>query len=396
MRKRMGTSSLRRCCFAILIGTVACRPPEPVPAVRPGEPLAGLDAAELGRFRAGEALFNTVFTPEQGLGPFFNENQCSACHTSPATGGTGEQLVVRASRFTSPDRCDPLREAGGENVRVRATPRLRAAGIERQPFPAGATEQTRFTVPFLFGLGLVEAIPERQILARADPEDRDGDGISGRPGRDAHGRLGRFGKKADHATLRDFVEAAAHLEMGLTTPAHPQESLAGLTLPPDADPAPDPELDEARVALLTDFVRFLGPPARLMGESAEDSAAIRRGERLFSAIGCTGCHVPAMTTGRNPVAALDRKRVTIYSDLLLHDMGPELANVCAPAATPAELRTEPLVGLGHRVRYLHDGRTRDLHEAIRLHGGEAATARDRYLGLDELDRNRLIRFLRSL
>src|SRR5690606_3431501 len=239
-------------------------------------------------------------------------------------------------------------------------------------------------------------IPEREILARADPEDRDGDGISGRPGRDAHGRFARFGKKADHATLRDFVETAAHLEMGLTTPAHPHESLAGLTLPPDADPAPDPELDETRVALLTDFVRILGPLSRLVGETAEDSAAIRRGEQLFAATGCTGCHVPAMTTGRNPVAALDRKRIPIYSDLLLHDMGPELANVCAPAATPTELRTEPLVGLGRRVRYLHDGRTRSLHEAIRLHGGEAATARDRYLGLDELDRNMLVRFLRSL
>src|SRR5690606_35426235 len=122
MRERMGTSSLRRCCSALLVGIAACRPPEPVPLVRPGEPLAGLAPAQLGRFRAGEALFNAVFTPEQGLGPFFNENQCSACHTAPATGGTGEQLVVRASRFTPPDRCDSLREAGGENVRAVTTP----------------------------------------------------------------------------------------------------------------------------------------------------------------------------------------------------------------------------------------------------------------------------------
>jgi CxxC motif-containing protein (DUF1111 family) len=365
--------------------------------VRPGEPLAGLGKEELARFYAGKTLFDKVFTPEEGLGPLFNENQCSACHTVPAAGGTGEQLVTRASRFTPPDRCDPLSAVGGENVRSNATPALRAHGVDRQPYPADATESVHFNVPFVFGLGLVEAIPEAAILARADPEDLDGDGISGRPGRDADGRFARFGRKADHASLRDFVEGAAYREMGLTTPAFPHEgTIAGSPFPPGTDPAPDPELDENAVERLTDFLRFLAPLAPRQGESEADHRMIRQGEEVFNAIGCAACHVPSMTTGRHPVAALDRKRIDLYSDLLLHDMGPELANVCAPGATPTELRTEPLMGLGHRSNYLHDGRTGDLTEAVLLHGGEAAPARERFRNLEELQRHALIRFLRSL
>jgi len=380
-----------------MVAAVAgCRQAEPV-ASRIGEPLPGLTAEELGRFHAGRALFNKVFTPEEGLGPLFNENQCSACHTLPAIGGTGEQFVTRASRFTPPDRCDPLTEAGGENVRIQATPLLRAHGIERQPFPAEATESVSFNVPFIFGMGLIEAIPEEEILSRADPDDRDGDGISGRPGRDAAGRFARFGRKADQATLRAFVESAAHLEMGLTTPTHPDEgTIAGAPFPPGVDPAPDPELSETAIELLTDFVRFLAPPERRLGVTDEERRAIERGEALFDAIGCAACHTPSMTTGRSPIAALDRKRIHLYSDLLLHDMGPELASVCAPGASPTEHRTEPLMGLGHRSTYLHDGRAGTLDEAILLHGGEAAPARERFRALNELERHDLIRFLRSL
>lgn len=391
------------CCILLAASVGACRPSEPSEpqsvaiAVRLGDPLPGLDAEARARFDAGKALFNKVFTPEEGLGPLFNENQCSACHTTPAIGGTGEQFLIRASRSTPSGDCDILSEAGGENVRVRATPELMAHGIDRQPFPAEATDSARFNVPYIFGLGLIEAIPEEQILARADPNDRDGDGISGRPGRDVDGRFARFGRKADQATVRAFVESAAHLEMGLTTPARPHEgTIAGAPFPAGTDLAPDPELDETAVSLLTDFVRFLAPPARRMGESEADRRMIERGETLFDDIGCTSCHTPSMTTGPSDIAALDRRRVDLYSDLLLHDMGPELATVCAPGASPTELRTEPLMGLGRRSLYLHDSRTNDLSEAIGFHGGEAAPARERFRALSELERHALIRFLQSL
>ena len=385
--------------FAPLLALLwACEPPAELTPVGPlGSALGKLDAATQARLPAGEALFNRVFTPEQGLGPLFNDNQCSACHTKPATGGTGDQFVQRQSRFDGAAGCDVLSSAGGENVRINATPALRAHGIERQPIPEKATEKTRFNVPFIFGLGLIDAVPEQQIAERADPQDHNQDGISGRPGKDSQGRFARFGRKADHATLRAFVENAAHFEMGLTTPQHPTEgNLAGRPFPAGVDPAPELELSEAEVALITDFVRFLSPPAQQLGVAEEDRKDILRGEELFHSTGCTGCHTPSMTTGPHDIAALSRKRFFLYSDLLLHDLGPELVTVCAPGASPWELRTEPLMGLGRRSRFLHDSRTNDLTEAIGAHGGEAARARARFQSLGELQQHKLIRFLQSL
>lgn len=381
----------------MLVAMAGCQPPETPPSVPLGSPVYGLDEQNTGRFRVGEALFNRVFTPEDGLGPLFNDNQCSACHTVPATGGTGDQLVTRVSRTESDGRCNLLSEAGGENVRLQATPALQAFGVKHQPMPKGATDHVRFNVPFIFGLGLIEAIPEAQILERADPDDRDRNGISGKPGRDTRGQFSRFGRKGDQPTLRAFVESAAHLEMGLTTPAHPQESvISGVPFPAGVDPRPEPELTEAEVELLTDFVRFLGPPPRGSAESAEDVRMIERGEQLFRSTGCTSCHTPSMTTGRHPIDALSRKQVHLYSDLLLHDMGPDLANVCAPGASRNEMRTEPLMGLGRRSLYLHDGRTTDLTEAILLHGGEASGVRERFRALNEVQKHALLRFLQSL
>lgn len=341
--------------------------------------------------------FNRVFTPKDGLGPLFNENQCSACHTSPATGGTGDQLATRASRFTADGACDPLAQRGGENVRTQATPLLRAHGVTRQAFPEDATHRNEFTPPFLFGLGLVELIPEEEILGRADPDDADGDGISGRPGRDGAGRLGRFGRKADHATLESFTHGALFLEMGLTTSRHPSEGDMGETpFPEGVDPAPDPEVSDELVALLVDFMRFLAPPER-GSPVGDDARTVSRGEEVFQSAGCAGCHVPAMVTGPSPVAALDRKEVRLYSDLLLHDMGGGMAGVCTAAAATQEYRTAPLMGLRHRTRILlHDGRAHSIEEAIEMHGGEAEAARSRYLALPELDRHALLAFLRSL
>lgn len=373
----------------------ACSPPKPEVAI--GEPLAGLDADELARFREGAALFDKVFLPEDGLGPLFNENQCSACHTDPASGGTGEQLVTKATRFTPPADCDLLSEEGGENIRRLATPLLRAHGIEREQIPASATERGHFTAPFLFGLGLVEAIPDAEILKRADPDDADGDGISGRAGRTVDGRVGRFSRKAELATITDFTISALVFEMGLTTPGHPQEpGLNARPLPDGVDPAPDPEVGAGVIGRLSDFIRYLAPPARQWPEGEAARAQVAQGERLFAAVGCAACHTPVLRTGRSPAKVFDRKPVALYSDLLLHDLGPELANVCGLGATPAELRTAPLMGLRHRRVYLHDGRTGNLFEAIRLHAGEASASVAAFDRLSRLDQEAVIRFLGTL
>lgn len=364
----------------------------------PGTPLPGLTQAQLGQFQAGAALFNKVYSPDEGMGPLFNENQCSACHTSPAIGGTtGFEFVRKATRSRSDGTCDLLIHEGGENIRSQATRVLRAAGIEREEVPPSATEVGRFTTPFLFGLGLVEAIPDETILAREDPDDADGDGISGRAGRTLDGRLARFGRKADVATIREFIGTALRFEMGLTTPLDTTpETLNGAPLPEGSDPLPEPEVDDATLDLLTAFVRFLAPTAPIAMGSRAYRDTVDAGRRLFERLGCPSCHVPTMRTGRSEIAALDRKTVRVYSDFLLHDMGPDLASVCGPSATPRETRTEMLTGLQHRDRYLHDGRTLDLREAILAHGGEARRARDAFAELSWLWQEYVVRFLQSL
>lgn len=364
----------------------------------PGTPLPGLTDAQLGQFHAGAALFNKVYLPEEGLGPLFNENQCSACHTSPAIGGTtGFEFVTKATAFDSVTGCDLLIDQGGENIRRQATPLLRERGITSEIVPPTATEVGRFTTPFLFGLGLVEAIPEGAILVREDPGDADGDGVSGRAGRTQDGRLARFTRKGEVATIREFIDTALRLEMGLTTPLGPEEeTINGVPIPEGTDPAPDPEVDDSTLDLLTAFVRYLAPPSPSPVLSGAHRDTLDAGRRLFEQIGCASCHVPAMETGPSEIEALDRKVVRLYSDLLLHDMGPGRAGVCSPSATPTEIRTELLMGLRHRSLYLHDGRARDLRAAILAHGGEGQQARDAFEALTWLRQEFVVRFLQSL
>lgn len=358
-------------------------------AGEPGQPLRGLEEEDLGRFLLGKALFERLTTPEEGLGPLFNAERCSACHNVPATGGSGPALVLKATRFEG-GRCDLLVGEGGDNIQQRATAPLMSSGITGETLPGRATATARVTGPPLFGLGLMEAIPEAAILAQADPDDADRDGISGRAARTADGRLGRFGRKGDAPTIPDFIDTALRFELGLTTPDHPQEeTLNGRPIPSGADPMPDPDLDARGVRLLVEYVRLLAPPARALPDAQAVRDSVARGEALFAAIGCASCHVPAFRTP-------DRKRVALYSDLLLHDVGPELADVCGTSAGPSEYRTAPLWGLRYREALLHDGRARSVSEAVVLHGGEAGAARDAFVRLSAEQRALLLRFLGSL
>jgi CxxC motif-containing protein (DUF1111 family) len=381
----------------LLALTLACDSGRATVTAEPGEPVPGLSESELSDFHAGKVLFNRVFTPEEGLGPAFNENQCSACHTVPAAGGTtGFERIVKATRYDGPGACDALSHEGGENVRSQATPLLRAHGTPPGTTPPSATEIGRFHTPFLFGLGLVEAIPEETIAAGADPDDEGGDGISGRAARGPDGRLTRFGRKADVATIDEFTRSALLHEMGLTSRASDRDLVNGQPPPPGTDPVPEPEVDERTVELLAAFTRFLAPSEPVAPWSRGQADTLRAGGRLFEDIGCTGCHTPAMRTGPSAVRALDRKTVHLYSDLLLHDMGPALSNVCAYDAAPQELRTAMLMGLQHREFFLHDARAIDLRDAILAHGGEAQAVRDAFARLPFLRQELVLTFLRSL
>jgi CxxC motif-containing protein (DUF1111 family) len=237
------------------------------------------------------------------------------------------------------------------------------------------------------------AVPETHLDQLADPEDRDGDGVSGRRGRDEAGRPGRFGRRSELATLEDFVDTALRFELGLTTPAHPrEETVNGRPVPPEADPMADPEIDARGVAALADYVRFLAPLTRApVSGAVADSVA--EGRELFSTVGCAACHVPSLPVEGGPAGI---GRAEAYTDLLLHDLGAGFADVCGGDASPSEYRTAPLWGLRYRPELLHDGSARGVPDAVARHGGEAEGARSRFQALSEGDRLRLLRFLATL
>lgn len=383
--------------FAVALLVVAlplsCRRPP-----QPGDPLPGLTAVERARFDSGKAVFDSLFTPATGLGPLFNSEGCGECHEDPVKGGSGDEVELHATAF-HPDAapaglvCDELAAQGGPVFERHVTPALRAAlGIDSEPIPPQATAVALRTTPMILGFGLLDAVPDSEILKYADPDDRDHDGVSGRPNRFLDGRLGRFGRKGLVPALRDFNVGALSAEQGVTSPDVPTEgTVAGQPLPPGTDPAPDPELSAAQVTLLDAFVRLLAPPAQ-----QHRSKEAREGHEQFVLIGCDRCHVPVLRTGDSPIPALRHREVTAYTDLLLHDMGPDLADICLGLATPSEFRTEPLMGVRLRSKFLHDGRATTLEQAIQLHGGEGAGARDRFLKLTPSERAAIIAFLKTL
>ncbi len=373
-----------------MCSAAACRPPQP------GEPLRGLSAAERARFDSGRAVFDSIFTPAVGLGPLFNASGCGECHENPVVGANGDEVERHAAVF-HPEQagamCDELAAQGGPVFQDSVTPALHAAlGIDHEPLPSIVTTVAARTTPDVLGFGLLDAVPDSEILKYADPDDRNGDGISGRPNRFFDGRLGRFGRKALVPTLREFNDGAFQVEVGITNPSVPAEgTVTGNPLPAGTDPAPDPELGEHALELTDAFVRLLAPPAPL-----KQSGEARRGSDVFARVGCTGCHVPALRTGDNPIRALRHKEVAAYTDLLLHDMGPDLADICLGLAKPSEFRTEPLMGLHLATQFLHDGRAKTPEQAIEMHGGEGTRSRDLFKALPAADRAALLALLRTL
>jgi len=357
-----------------------------------GRPLAGLRTEERRLFDRGSVVFATEFTPETGLGPLFNSTSCAECHENPVAGGVGDEVEIHATELQGAV-CSDLSAVGGPVIQQTVTTALHdSLGIDVEPVPLAATGTGLRTTPSILGFGLLDAVPEAEILARADPDDRDGDGISGRPNMTPNGLVGRFGRKAQTATLREFNATAFVMEMGITNPeSDVEQTVDGHPLPLGVDPTPDPELSQADLDAAIAFVRFLAPPAP---QGMTVSLAASRQE--FIQIGCAGCHVPYLKTGPNPVKALSNQTVPAFTDLLLHDMGPNLADICLAQALPSEFRTEPLMGLRFKTAFLHDGRATSIEQAIDFHGGEGAAARDRFEALPVGERAAIVRFLRGL
>ncbi|MDX1545862.1 MAG: di-heme oxidoredictase family protein, partial [Rhodothermales bacterium] len=370
----------------------------------------------------GDEEFNRTFGPEDGLGPLFVAPSCGTCHPGDGKG----HPVFNLARFgrMGADGFDPMPAHGGPQLQHRAVP-----GYAPEQIPDGATGVARFTAPAVTGLGFLEAVDDATLLALADPDDRDGDGISGRVQRidstdfiaeivsleallagDASGRtrflpvegkfIGRFGKKGLAINLLHQTVQAYIQDMGLTTDLVPQDLFNAQVGNFATDPVPDPEVGSGIVEAVVFYLKTLRAPER----RNVDDPAVQAGERLFEAIRCAACHVPTLQTGASEIAALDRVTFHPYTDLLLHDMGPELDDGYTEGiALTSEWRTPPLWGLGlvetfqgGEAFYLHDGRARSLREAIRLHGGEGAASRAAFEALSAEEQEQLLAFLRSL
>ena len=370
-------------------------------------PFDGLSHDLNTQFAVGDENFERAFTVASGLGPIFNNVGCEGCH--PGDGrGTPDLGFFRFSRGT-----DLVLEEGGPQHQDKAIP-----GVPLEAIPAGVDRSFRMPPP-VFGVGLIEAIPEATIVAlaqeqAADAGTDDDDGVAGRPhwvtapdyvspahvGGGGGQVLGRFSRKAQVSSLLQQVAEAYHGDIGITSdfiPAENPHPQAGSVA--TGDRVPDPEIPASTVLETVMYVRLLQPPSR-----GQITAQVRQGDGLFTQIGCATCHVPTLTTGPSDIAALDRQPANMYSDLLLHDMGDALADDRPDRdATGTEWRTAPLWGtrlvgafLNGEEFYLHDGRARSLHEAILLHGGEAAVSTARYDALSATDQQALIAFVKSL
>ncbi len=367
------------------------------PQTQLGDPIPGLTTDQRARFARGSQTFQRVFDPTNGLGPLFNANSCAECHEDPVVGGVGDEVEVHASRFSASRTCDSLLREGGPVFELHATPLLQAHGITNDPVPPDATSMGQRSTPPLFGLGLVDAIPAATILSREDPLGTNGNGIHGHANRTIDGRVGRFGRKADTATLADFVVGAYHEEMGITSPRDPAEKgVDGQPLPADTIIGPEPNVSSNEVADTTFYLRLLAPPPPQVYTNDQERALAHRGKYIFYSLGCAACHVPEMKTGPSDIAALNYRTVGLYSDLLVHDMGPALADICLGDAHPSEFRTEMLWGLRFQEQFLHDGSAKSVEDAIQRHWGEAQSAADRFKSLSDGDRQALLKFLDSI
>lgn len=428
------------------------------------QPSGNLSNAEVADFNLGNGLFTKIWVSSpastlasDGLGPLYNARSCQNCHLKDGRGrppsNDTDGAVSMFLRISIPDPDPgaseiegylstlpdpvyggqlqdfgtagqkaeyrlgiryserPVALAGGEVVHLRQ-PTYSAEDLGYGPLAPGAMLSPR-VAPQMIGLGLLEEIPAAEILAQADPDDRDGDGISGRPNiviSAQHGvpMLGRFGLKAGQPTVREQSAGAFSGDMGLSTVLHPDVWGDCTSAQTDCRKAPDGrsgspdgfEVSEQGLDLVTFYSRNLAVPNR---RDAADPQVLR-GKEIFYQSGCTSCHTPKFVTARmaNP-SAQSFQLIWPYSDLLLHDMGEGLADHRPEArATGTEWRTAPLWGIGltetvsDHSFFLHDGRARTLQEAILWHGGEAEAAKDTYAALPAEDRAALIRFLESL
>lgn len=362
-----------------------------------GDPLAGLTAAQLAAFTEGKDDFETAETVAGGLGPIFNRDSCVACHSAPTTGGSSSVNVTRFAKISN-GFFDGFESLGGTLLQDHAIDPAVAEII-----PSGANHTSFRNSTPLFGLGLIEAIPDKAILenARRTP----GDGVKGRASLttdivSGKTMVGKFGWKAQQATILAFAADAYLNEMGITNRFFPTENapngdtvrLAQFDTVADPEDQVDPATGKTDVDKVADFMTFLAPPPS--GPLLPSAAS---GKNIFVNLGCALCHTPSMMTdAKSPYAALRNKEVRLYSDLLLHNMGTLGDGIVQGVANGSEMRTAPLWGLKYSAPYLHDGTAMTIEDAIKAHDGEGKISKDRFNRLNKNQKQQLLDFLNAI
>ena len=381
---------------------VACenfQPPAPLEEELLDGPVEGLSYEETQRFLAGDIAFNDeIFTTNNGLGPVFVSTSCGSCH---AGDGKGHPFSALTRFGQSAPGENQFLDQGGPQLQHRAIP-----GYQPEQIPAGASF-TKLVPPANTGLGFLELVPDATLLSLADPNDLDGDGISGVPNWkplpdyitppsnaiEQNGMyIHRFGKKAASFNLLHQTVLAYNEDIGIRSSFEAKDVYTGWEM--------EPEVSDQTVNDVVFYLQTLKAPI----QRNQDDSDVIAGENIFKQISCGKCHTPEMQTGFSTVEALSNKTFYPYTDLLLHDMGPGLDdNYTEGSAETYEWRTPALWGLGLSPNsqggeyfLMHDGRAKSIEEAILLHGGEALQSKQAYENLSTTEKNQLIQFLESL
>jgi CxxC motif-containing protein (DUF1111 family) len=374
---------------------VSAQPSPPKATSQFGDPIQGLDNALLADFAIGKAEFTAVEIPEGGLGPIFNGNSCAECHTAGGVGGASIEKVTRFGRSVG-HRFDSLNHVGGSLLQAKAIdPSLQ----EVVPAEANVVVQ-RITTP-LFGMGLIEAITDASLIASANRPKPDG--VRGKASlvldvATGESRVGRFGWKAQQATLLAFSGDAYVNEMGITSRLFPTENapnrrtdlIAPYITVGVVEDVVDPVTGKGDIDVAADFMRLLAPPP------AHPNNQSQSGARVFEKTGCATCHTPVLVTGPSKIAGLSNQPVHLFSDLLLHDMGSLGDGIEQGTAKARDIRTAPLWGLRVRPAFLHHGRVTTVEGAIEAHDGEALRSKQRFQALSRQEQGELLTYLGSI
>ncbi|MEO5602013.1 MAG: di-heme oxidoredictase family protein [Cyclobacteriaceae bacterium] len=396
--------ALYAACFIVMagMGITSCENLEPE---APNDhdlldgPVDGLSESDNIRFFRGDVAFNDeIFTPEIGLGPLFVANACGSCHPGD---GKGHPFTTLTRFGQSDETGNQYNHLGGPQLQNRAIP-----GFQPEQLPAGVGF-SKLTPPANTGLGFIDAVSDEDISSWADPDDIDGDGISGVPNWvsmkdylfarpetiEFNGKyIGRFGKKGAAYDLHQQTAQAYNEDIGITSTYEAFDTHSGFAI--------DPEITDQTILDVVFYLKTLKAPIPRNSNQND----IISGKGLFNEIGCVKCHRPEMKTGISSIAAISNKTFYPYTDLLLHDMGPGLDDgYTEGSAKTSEWKTPALWGLGLSkfsqgggYFLLHDGRARSIEDAIILHGGEAQSSNEKYQSSTETEKRNLIRFLESL